>query len=80
MDGLRDECSIAALWRREAIAQSLYDKSSNGVLEDSKKHLSGEAKRQTTYREVMDPRREMRDLEDALANVRPMNRRERYRA
>jgi hypothetical protein len=54
LEGLRGECSIAELCRREGIAQSLYYKWSKECLEAGKKRLSGDAERQATSSEVKD--------------------------
>ena len=40
LDGLRGEDSTAQLWRREGIAQSLYDSGSKALLEAGKKRLA----------------------------------------
>ena len=56
--GLRGEESIAALCRREGIAQSLYYKWSKEFLEAGKRRLSGDTERQATSPEVKDLRSE----------------------
>ena len=50
--GLRGEESIAALCRREGIAESLYYKWSKEFLEAGKRQLSGDTARQATAPEV----------------------------
>jgi len=74
LDGLRGEESIAALCRREGIAESLYYNWSKEFLEAGKKRLAGDTERQATSGEVKDLRREMSDLKEALADVLLENR------
>ena len=52
LEGLRGEESIAALCRREGIAESLYYSWSKEFLQAGKKRLSGDTKRQATNTEV----------------------------
>ena len=74
VSGLRGEESIAALCRREGIAESLYYSWSKEFLEAGKKRLSGDTARQASSGEVKDLRREMRDLKEALAEQALENR------
>ena len=67
VSGLRGEESIAALCRREGIAESLYYSWSKEFLEAGKRRLSGDTARQASSGEVKDLRREMHDLKEALA-------------
>ena len=67
VSGLRGEESIAALCRREGIAESLYYSWSKEFLEAAKRRLSGDTARQASSGEVKDLRREMHDLKEALA-------------
>ena len=67
VSGLRGEESIAALCRREGIAEGLYYSWSKEFLEAGKKRLSGDTARQASSGEVKDLRREMHDLKEALA-------------
>ena len=67
LDRLRDEDSIAALCRREGIAESLYYSWSKEFLEAGKKRLAGDTARQATSNEVKALRAEARDLKEALA-------------
>ena len=60
--GLRGEESIAALCRREGIAESLYDKWSKEFLEAGKRQLSGDTARQATASEVKELRSEALSL------------------
>lgn len=74
LDGLRGEDSIAALCRREGIAESLYYSWSKEFLEAGKKRLSGDAARQATTGEVRNLKREMRDMKELVAELSIKNR------
>ena len=74
LDGLRGECSIAELCRREGIAESLYYNWSKEFLEAGKKRLSGDTQRQATSGEVTKLKHEARDLKEALAETLLENR------
>ncbi len=74
LDGLRGEDSIAALCRREGIAESLYYSWSKEFLEAGKKRLSGDAARQATTGEVRNLKREMRDMKELVAELSIENR------
>jgi len=67
LDGLRGEESIAALCRREGIAESLYYNWSKEFLEAGKKRLAGDTARAATTDEVKILRRETRDLKEVVA-------------
>ena len=67
LDGLRGEESIAALCRREAIAESLYYNWSKEFLEAGKKRLAGDTARAATTDEVKVLRKEARDLKEVVA-------------
>jgi len=67
LDGLRGEESIAALCRRESIAESLYYSWSKEFLEAGKKRLAGDTARAATSDEVKVLRRETRDLKEVVA-------------
>lgn len=67
LDGLRGEESIAALCRREGIAESLYYSWSKEFLEAGKKRLAGDTSRAATTDEVKVLRRETRDLKEVVA-------------
>jgi len=67
LEGLRGEESIAALCRREGIAESLYYSWSKDFLESGKKRLAGDTARQATGSEVKALRAEARDLKETLA-------------
>ena len=74
LDGLRGEDSIAALCRREGIAEGLYYSWSKEFLEAGKKRLAGDTARQATGNEVKALRAEARDLKEALAEQMLENR------
>jgi transposase len=67
LEGLRGEESIAALCRREGIAESLYYSWSKEFLEAGKKRLAGDTARAATSDEVKQLRRETRDLKEVVA-------------
>jgi transposase len=74
LEGLRGEDSIAAICRREGIAESLYYSWSKEFLEAGKKRLAGDTSRSATSDEVKALRRESRDLKEALADLTLENR------
>ena len=67
LEGLRGEESIAALCRREGIAESLYYHWSKEFLEAGKKRLAGDTARSATSDEVKQLRRQARDLKEVVA-------------
>jgi len=67
LEGLRGEESIAALCRREGIAESLYYNWSKEFLEAGKKRLAGDTARAATGDEVKHLRREASDLKEVVA-------------
>ncbi len=67
LEGLRGEESIAALCRREGIAESLYYNWSKEFLEAGKKRLAGDTARASTTDEVKVLRKEARDLKEVVA-------------
>lgn len=67
LEGLRGEESIAALCRREGIAESLYYNWSKEFLEAGKKRLAGDTARAATSDEVKQLRGEARDLKEVVA-------------
>lgn len=73
-EGLRGEESIAALCRREGIAESLYYSWSKEFLEAGKKRLAGDTARQASTVEVKGLRREMRDMKELVADLTLENR------
>jgi len=74
LGGLRGEESVAALCRREGIAESLYYSWSMEFLEAGKKRLAGDTGRQATSGEVKDLKREMRDIKELVAELSLENR------
>ncbi len=69
LEGLRGEESIAALCRREGIAESLYYSWSKEFLEAGKKRLAGDTARQASTGEVKGLKREMRDMKELVAEL-----------
>jgi transposase len=67
LEGFRGEERIAALCRREGIAESLYYSWSKEFLEAGKKRLAGDTARAATTDEVKTPRKEARDLKEVVA-------------
>jgi len=67
LEVLRGEESIAALCRREGIAESLYYNWSKEFLEAGKKRLAGDTARAATADEVKVLRKETRDLKEVVA-------------
>ena len=67
LEGQRGEESIAALCRREGIAESLYYNWSKEFLEAGKKRLAGDTARAATSDEVKQLRRQARDLKEVVA-------------
>ncbi len=67
LEGLRGEESIAALCRREGIAESLYYNWSKEFLEAGKKRLAGDTARAATSDEVKHLRREAHNLKEVVA-------------
>jgi transposase len=74
LEGLRGDDSIAALCRREGIAESLYYSWSKEFLEAGKKRLAGDTARQATSVEVKALRAEASALKEALAEQMLENR------
>ena len=74
LSGLRGEENIAALCRREGIAESLYYSWSKEFLEAGKKRLAGDTARAATSDEVKTLRAEAHDLKEALAEQMLENR------
>ena len=74
LDGLRGEESIAALCRREGIAESLYYNWSKEFLEAGKSRLAGDTARQATASEVKELRSEAAALKEVVAELMLENR------
>ena len=66
---LRGAESIAALCRREGIAESLYYKWSKEFLEAGKRQLFGDTARQATAPEVKELRSEASALKECVADL-----------
>ncbi len=69
LDGLRGEDSIAELCRREGINTNQYYRWSKDFLEAGKKRLSGDTVREANSDEVVDLKRENKDLKQAVAEL-----------
>ncbi len=67
LEGLRGEESIAALCRREGIAESLYYSWSKEFLEAGARRLAGDTARAATTDEVKALRQEARSLKEVVA-------------
>jgi transposase len=67
LEGLRGEDSIAALCRREGIAESLYYSWLKEFLEAGKRRLAGDTARAATTAEVAALRQEARTLKEVVA-------------
>jgi len=72
--GLRGEESIAALCRREGIAESLYYSWSKEFLEAGRHRLAGDTARQATAPEVRELRTEAAALKEVVAELTLENR------
>ena len=69
LEGLRGEDSIAALCRREGIAESLYYSWSKEFLEAGKRRLAGDTTRAATTDEVKSLHQEARALKELVAEL-----------
>ena len=67
LEGLRGEESVAALCRREGIAESLYCSWSKEFLEAGKRRLAGDTARAATTDEVKALRQEARTPKEVVA-------------
>ncbi len=74
LEGLRGECSIAELCRREGINANLYDRWSKDFLEAGKKQLAGDTVREATSDEVKELRAENSELKEVVAEFTLKNR------
>ena len=72
--GLRGEESIAALCRREGIAESLYYSWSKEFLEAGKNRLAGDTARQASSPEVKELQSESAALKEVVAELTLENR------
>ena len=69
LEGLRGECSIAELCRREGINANLYYRWSKDFLEAGKKRLAGDTVREANTDEVVGLKKENKDLKQAVAEL-----------
>ncbi|OOY49513.1 transposase [Solemya velum gill symbiont] len=69
LDGLRGEVSIAELCRREGINNNLYYRWSKDFLEAGKKRLAGDTVREANTDEVVDLKKENKELKQAVAEL-----------
>ena len=69
LEGLRGEESIAAICRREGIAQALYYRRSKTFLEAGKQRLSGDTLREANTEEVDSLRKENTALKEVVAEL-----------
>lgn len=74
LDGLRGEESVAALCRREGIAEGLYYSWSKEFLEAGKRRLAGDTARAATPSEVKELRLEAKALKEVVADLTLENR------
>ena len=63
----------AELCRREGIAQSQYYSWSKDFMEAGKKRMARDTQREARSDEVVEMRREMRDLKEVVADLTPEN-------
>ena len=69
LEGLRGECSIAELCRREGINRNLYYRWSKDFLEAGKKRLAGDTVREANTDEVVGLKKENKDLKQPVAEL-----------
>ena len=69
LEGLRGECSIAELCRREGINANLYYRWSKDFLEAGKRRLAGDTVREANTDEVVGLKKENKDLKQAVAEL-----------
>lgn len=74
LEGLRGECSIAELCRREGIVANLYYRWSKDFLEAGKKRLQGDTVREASSDEVSGLRGENEQLKALVAELSLKNR------
>jgi len=74
LEGLRGEDSIAAICRREGIANNLYYRWSKDFLEAGKKRLAGDTVREANTSEVSSIRSENDQLKQLAAELMLKNR------
>jgi len=69
LEGLRGECSIAELCRREGINANLYYRWSKDFLEAGKRRLAGDTVREANTDEVVGLKKENKGLKQAVAEL-----------
>jgi transposase len=69
LEGLRGECSIAELCRREGINANLYYRWSKDFLEAGKRRLAGDTVREANSDEVVGLKKENANLKQAVAEL-----------
>ncbi len=69
LEGLRGECSIAELCRREGINANLYYRWSKDFLEAGKRRLAGDTVREANTDEVVGLKKENTHLKQAVAEL-----------
>ena len=74
LEGLRGDDSIAELYRKEGIAQSLYYVWSKDFMEAGKRRLAGDTARAATSDEVKNLRRGSSALKECVADLTLENR------
>lgn len=74
LEGLRGECSIAELCRREGIVANLYYRWSKDFLEAGKQRLSGDTVREANSGEVSEIKTENEQLKQLVAELSLKNR------
>ena len=74
LEGMSGDESIAAICRREGIAQSVYYSWSKAFMEAGKVRLNGDTKREADSSEVTEMRKENAELKEALAEQMLRNR------
>ena len=74
LEGLSSDVSIAAICRREGIAQSVYYSWSKAFMDAGKARLNGDTKREADSGEVAEMRKQNGELKEALAEEILRNR------
>jgi transposase len=69
LEGLKGECSIADLCRREGIHPTMYYKWSKDFLEAGKRRLNGDTVREANTTEVSELRSENESLKQLVADL-----------
>ncbi len=69
LEGLKGECSISELCRREGIVSNQYYRWSKDFLEAGKRRLQGDTTREASSSEVTDLRQENDQLKQLVAEI-----------